>query len=141
MTVAPGGTIVLTVTDDSTLSAFWSTLCDETDVGLSLSVPGAAPAVTITQPTAGASVTSESFAGAGGTGFGNNPQVTVRVCSGTVTTCSAGSAVQTMTTTVQSNGIWSVSPNLQLQNGTYTVEAEQDDLVGDAGIAATRRSR
>jgi hypothetical protein len=42
-----------------------------------------------------------------------------------------------MTTTVQSDGVWSVSPNLQLQNGTYTVEAEQDDLVGDAGISDT----
>ncbi|HWE34201.1 MAG TPA: hypothetical protein VG410_11995 [Solirubrobacteraceae bacterium] len=135
VTVAPGGTIALTVTDDSTLATFWSTRCDETDVSLSLSAPGTAPSVTITQPTAGVSLTSESFAGTGSTGFGNSSQVTVRVCSGTVNTCPAGSAAQTLTASVQSNGSWSASPSLELQNGTYTVEAEQDDLVGDAGVS------
>ena len=46
-----------------------------------------------------------------------------------------------MTATVQSDGAWSVTPTSQLGNGTYTAQAEQDDLVGDSGLSAATTFR
>lgn len=136
VSVPAGGTIVLKVTDQSTLGLNYSTTCDQTNVDLSLSVAGTGPSVTITSPAGGASVSGESFAGNASTGFADTSQVTVRVCRGSDSSCPAASAVQSMTATVESDGAWSVAPTSQLANGTYTAQAEQDDLVGDAGLSA-----
>jgi hypothetical protein len=101
-----------------------------------MSVAGTAPAVSITSPADGASVSGESFAGKESTGFAAVSQVTVRVCRGNDSSCPAASAAQSMTATVQSDGGWSVAPTSQLANGTYTAQAEQDDVVGDSGLSA-----
>jgi hypothetical protein len=136
VTVPAGGTIVLTVADQSIVGLNYSTTCDQTNVDLSLSVAGSAPTVSVTSPANGAAVSSESFAGRASTGFGVGSQVAVRVCRGTDNSCPAASAVQTMTAAVQGDGSWSATPTSELGNGTYTVQAEQDDVVGDAGLSA-----
>lgn len=133
VTVAPGGTIVLAVADTSTL---YSTSCDETDVTLSLEVTATPPPVTLTSPANGSTISGglPTFAGAAGNGFGDNPQVTVRVYSGS---SPAGTPVQTLTTT-ESGGGYSVAPTSTLADGTYTAQAEQDDIASpvDAGLSA-----
>jgi hypothetical protein len=136
VSVPARGTIVLAVKDQSTLGLNYSTTCDQTNVDLSLSVGGTAPSVSITSPANGASVSGESFAGKASTGFGAVSRVTLRVCRGSDSSCPAASAVQSMTAPVQSDGGWSVAPTSQLADGTYTAQAEQDDLVGDSGLSA-----
>ncbi len=138
VTVPVGGTVVLKVTDNSTLGLNYSTTCDQTNVDLSLSVAGIAPSVSVTSPADGASVSGEAFAGKASTGFGDGSQITVRVCRGTDSSCPASSAAQSMTATVGSDGSWSVTPASQLANGSYTVQAEQDDVVGDSGLSPAR---
>jgi major membrane immunogen (membrane-anchored lipoprotein) len=91
------------------------------------------PAVSVTSPKSGATVTNAqpSFAGAAGSGFGISDTVTVRLYSGA---SASGTPVETLTTT-QSGGAWSVSASSMLDNGTYTVQAEQDDTAGDQGFS------
>jgi hypothetical protein len=140
VTVAAGGTLQLTVTDASTgLISPYTTACVETDVNLTLSVASSQvtpSAVRVTAPTPNQQFTSAqpTFTGGAGDGFGYSPSVTVRVYSGS---SASGTPVQTMATT-ESGGRWSVAPNRGLANGTYTVQAEQDDLAGDAYLSNTR---
>jgi large repetitive protein len=131
VTVPVGGKLTMTVTDAAGL--FASTTCDETDVTLSLSVPGTAPAVTVTSPANGATVSTSTptFGGAAGNSFGDSSTVTVRVYSGS---SASGTPVQTLMTS-ESSGGWSVAPSSSLANGTYTVQAEQDDILGDVGLS------
>ena len=132
VTVAPGGTLVLAVADASTL---YSTSCDETDVTLSLAITATPPPVTLTSPANGSTISGArpTFAGAAGNAFGDTSQVTVRVYSGS---SPAGTPVQTLTTTASGGG-YSVVPTSALADGTYTAQAEQDDIASpvDAGLS------
>ena len=134
VTVAGGGTLVFTTTDVSVpVVAPYSTACDDTEVALSLSAPAPASAITLTSPTSNQSFTSgqPTLTGAAGDGFGYDGQVKVNVYSGGAAT---GTPLQTLTTTERS-GSWSVPANA-LANGTYTAQAEQDDVLGDADLSA-----
>jgi hypothetical protein len=133
VTVASGGTLALTVTDASALLTPYSTTCDETNVALSLSAAAPGSAVTLTSPTANQTFTDSqpTFAGAAGDGFGYNGQVKVKVYGGS---SASGTAAQTLTTT-ESGGSWSVAAT-SLENGTYTAQAEQDDVVGNADLSS-----
>ncbi len=132
--VSAGEKLVLTVTDASFgLLNPYSTSCDDTEVSLSLSAPAPASAITLTAPTSDQSFTSgqPTFAGAAGDGFGYDSGVTARLYSGSSAT---GTPVQTLTTS-ERDGSWSV-PSGGLVNGTYTVQAEQDDVLGDADLSS-----
>jgi hypothetical protein len=133
VTVAGGGTLVLTVTDAPDVLTVHNAMCDDTEVSLSLSAPAPASAITLTSPTASQSFTDSqpTFAGAAGDGFGYDGQVKVHVYSGG---SASGAPVQTLTTN-ESSGSWSV-PATSLQNGTYTARAEQDDVVGNADLSS-----
>ncbi|HTX45752.1 MAG TPA: hypothetical protein VMD48_05730 [Solirubrobacteraceae bacterium] len=97
------------------------------DVSPSLSAPGLGSAVTVTSPTANQTFTDgqPTFAGAAGDGVAYDATVTASVYSGS---SASGTPVQTLTTT-ESGGSWSVSPT-PFANGTYTVQAAQDDSLG-----------
>ena len=132
--VSAGEQLVLTVTDASFgLINPYTTSCDDTEVSLSLSAPAPASAITLTSPTANQTFLSgqPTFSGAAGDGFGYGGQVKARLYSGSAAT---GTPLQTLTTT-EHGGSWSVSPS-GLLNGTYTVQAEQDDAVGDADLSS-----
>ena len=89
------------------------------------------PTVTLTQPLPGTrtSQTTPLFAGTGGTGFGDSQMVTVKIYSGSAP---VGTPVQTLTTTRDSFGAYSVNAGALIE-GTYTAQAEQTDLGGNLG--------
>jgi len=128
VSVAAGGTLVLTVTDSSGVLNPYSTSCDDTEVALNLTAPAPTSAVTITSPTPNQSFTSgqPKFSGAAGNGFGYDTGVTVKVYSGST---ASGTPVQTLNAT-ESSGSWSATP-AALQNGTYTAVATQNDVLND----------
>jgi large repetitive protein len=132
-TVAAGGTLVFTVTDASGILNPYSTSCDDTEVVLSLSAPAPASAATLTSPTANQTFTSgqPTFSGAAGNGFGYDSGITVKLYSGSAV---SGAPAQTLTTT-ESGGSWSVAPTA-LQNGTYTAEAEQNDVLSNTDTSS-----
>jgi hypothetical protein len=92
------------------------------------------PSVSVTSPGSGETVTAlqQTYGGNASSGAGISDQVTVRVYSGS---SASGTPVETLSTTA-SGGVYSVSPGSVLANGQYTVQAEQDDLVGDQGFSA-----
>jgi hypothetical protein len=59
--------------------------------------------------------------------------VTVKVFTGGTPT---GTPVQTLTTTAQGGGAYSVIASSALQAGTYTARAEQSDSVGNTGLSS-----
>ncbi len=92
------------------------------------------PALSLSSPSDGAVTNNPApaIAGTGGVASGDAATVTVKIFSGTST---SGSPVQTLSTSVASvSGAWSTHPSPALQDGTYTVYAEQ---VGSAGTAYT----
>jgi hypothetical protein len=115
------GTIYLTVIHGFDASC--------SNVSLSLTIQAAAPppAVTLDSPAQGAVIggAQPTFAGRAGQNFGDAPQITVRIYSGSSV---SGSPVQTLTTTA-SAGAYQVPTNAPLANGTYTAQAEQDDIL------------
>jgi hypothetical protein len=92
------------------------------------------PLVTLTQPAPGTrtSDTTPLFAGVGGTAMGDSTTVTIKIYAGSAP---VGTPVQTLTTTRDSFGAYSVSA-AALQEGTYTAQAEQSDLAGNLGQSA-----
>lgn len=95
------------------------------------------PAVNLTAPSDGSETNSPmlTIGGTGGVASGDSSTVTVKIYSGTNT---AGSALQTIATTVSSgSGAWSTHPNPGLQDGAYTVFAQQDGSGGTAYTAAS----
>jgi len=126
--------LVLTVTDAShgVISPYTAS-CDDTEVSLSITAPAPASAITLTGPTANQTFTAgePTFAGAAGDGIGYDGQVKVRVYSGS---SASGAPVQTLTT-AESSGSWSVPAN-PLQNGTFTAQAQQDDVLGNADLSS-----
>ena len=94
-----------------------------------------APAVTITAPANGATTAvggTVTFAGGAGAAAGDASAIAVRVFAGAST---GGAMVQTLTAT-RSGATWSVGASPALAPGTYTVQAEQADSVGNVGRSA-----
>ena len=127
-TVAPGGAIYLAVANLGDPS------CDATGLSLTIQANGTAPTPSVTSPAPGSSttLTSPSFSGAAAAGFGDGSQVTLRVYSGPA---ASGNPVQSVTVARAGTG-WSGTLASALPLGTYTVQAEQDDVVGDVGLSA-----
>jgi hypothetical protein len=130
-TVAPGATIYVTVSTTAANAA-----CDATALSLQLSAPGAAPAPAITSPTPNSSSTSTepTISGTATNLFGDSGQVTVRLYSGS---SASGTPVQTVTA-ARTGTSWSAALTKALAVGTYTAQAEQDDLASpaDKGLSA-----
>lgn len=128
--VPAGGTIYLTVTPGGTAS------CSNVAASLTIQASGPPPSVTLASPAQGAVIAGgqPTFSGSAGQAFGDSPQVTVRVYSGS---SASGSPLQTLTTTA-SGGSYQVQPTTGLADGTYTAEAEQDDVLSPpvAGLSA-----
>jgi len=94
------------------------------------------PAVTITTPSAGASLSdaTPTFAGTAGDQPGDSATVTVRLYPGTGTT---GTPAATFTAQ-RSGTTWNVDAPTALADGPYTAVAEQADDSGDVGTSALR---
>ena len=92
-----------------------------------------APTVVLESPAGGATVGQRPlFAGSA---TGEAPLVTVKVYGGSAAT---GTPVQTLAATLQSSGLFSVSPSTNLPAGTYTARAEQSTA---AGLVGQERAR
>lgn len=91
------------------------------------------PAVTLTQPTAGATTgLTPTFSGAAGTASGDLSGVTVNVYSGSSAT---GTPVRSIPTTATGSS-WTAQVSEPLEAGTYTVQAEQSSANGTLGRSA-----
>lgn len=130
--VAPGETIYVSVSAPPPADAS----CSATGLSLQIQANGTAPSPAVTSPSAGSAttLTAPSFAGTATGGFGQSSQVTLRVYSGQT---ASGTPVQTVTAP-RSGGAWSATLASALPLGTYTVQAEQDDVASppDAGLSA-----
>jgi hypothetical protein len=93
-----------------------------------------APTIILSTPANGSSsgVTTPVFSGTAGTASGDSTTVVVKVYPGSLPT---GTPVQTLSTTRQSNGAYSVTASPALSEGTYTARAEQQDAVGNFGLS------
>ncbi len=128
--VQPGDRIALTVTRavDSLVS---NPECGTAVVTLRIADTAAGrPSVSLTSPVGGAIIGAgrPTFSGGASTEFGASPAVTVRVFSGA---SASGTPVQTLGTTRSGAG-FSVASSAPLRDGTYTAQAEQDDLSSPA---------
>jgi Bacterial Ig-like domain len=96
---------------------------------VTFTVDADAPRVTITSPVNGASTSNASqiISGSASTGEGDLPAVTVELYAGS--SVGANSPIEAVTVTA-SNGSWSAALG-GLSTGTYTVQAEQSDDVGN----------
>jgi major membrane immunogen (membrane-anchored lipoprotein) len=93
------------------------------------------PSVHITSPTNGSFINASkpTISGTAGTATGDQATVTVNVYSGSSV---SGSPTQTLNLT-SSGGSWSTgSSGPQLEEGTYTLQAEQSDEAGNTGVSA-----
>jgi hypothetical protein len=130
-TVDPGGSIFLAVS-----SPLDDPACEATALSLQISAAGTAPVPTVTGPASGSSstVATPTFAGGAGADFGDGGQVTLRVYSGSA---ASGAPVQTVNV-ARSGATWSATLGSPLPLGTYTAQAEQDDIASppDAGLSA-----
>jgi large repetitive protein len=97
---------------------------------IAFTVDAQAPQVTLASPASGSSTASLSptLSGSAGSAEGDLPTITVHVYAGPTT---AGALVETVTTQA-SGGSWSSAVGA-LSPGTYTVQAEQSDDVGNQG--------
>lgn len=93
-----------------------------------------APAVTLTKPGNGSTVTTATptFSGRADTGAADVPQITVKLYAGSAV---SSSPVQTLHTTAAGSA-WSVSASAALSNGTYTAQAQQSTTTGVTGFSA-----
>ena len=100
----------------------------------------ALPAVTLTSPANGATLSTPlpTLAGRAGNAFGDSPNVTVKVYAGTTAT---GTPLQTLGATRGANNNWSVVASAPLVNGQYAFQAEQQDTAGNLGLSGTRTFR
>ena len=90
-----------------------------------------APTVVLESPAGGATVGQRPLFS--GSATGEAPLVTVKVYGGSAAT---GTPVQTLAATLQSSGLFSVSPSTNLPAGTYTARAEQSTAAGLVGQSA-----
>jgi peptidoglycan/xylan/chitin deacetylase (PgdA/CDA1 family) len=104
-----------------------------TSAAVTFSVKTNAPAVTVTSPGDGSTVSSATptVGGAAGTAAGDSSQVTLQVYAGASAT---GTPVQTAVATV-ANGAWSVVAS-RLTDGVYTAQATQTDSSGNTGTSS-----
>ena len=130
-TVAPGASVFFTVSTNPLYAS-----CDATGLSLQITAAGTPPPVTLTSPASGSSssISGPTFSGAAGNRFGDSSQVTLRVYSGSA---ASGAPVQSVTV-AQTGGTWSTALTSRLALGTYTAQAEQDDIASpaDVGLSA-----
>jgi hypothetical protein len=126
--VPAGGSIFVTVANTG------GATCDATGVSLQVQASGVAPTPVVSSPGPGSStdLTAPTLSGAAGNGYGDASQVTLRVYGGGAV---SGSPVETVTVP-RSGASWSATFGSPLALGTYTVQAEQDDIVGDVGLSS-----
>lgn len=125
-------TRLLLYVQDASASGHYNPSCQTALVSLTVSTPATPPGVTLTSPSAGSTVAGQpTFSGGASTAFGASGTVTVRVYGGSQVT---GSPVETLTPGV-SGGRYSAATTTPLISGTYTAQAEQDDLAGDRGLS------
>ena len=93
-----------------------------------------APAVTLTTPGRKSSTrnTSPHLAGSAGIKGTDSRTVRVKIYRGRRAT---GTPVQTLTTSWNTAGVWSVDASSSLPLGTYTAQAEQSDLADNLGLS------
>ncbi|GAB2749339.1 Ig-like domain-containing protein [Nocardioides pakistanensis] len=92
------------------------------------------PAVTITNPASGSTVTNTRkpvISGTRGTATGDLAGVTVTLHSGT------GSVMPDPDVALGSGNTWTATPKVDLANGDYTVVATQTDQAGNIGTATS----
>jgi hypothetical protein len=98
-------------------------------------VDATAPAVSISTPSAGASVrdASPQLAGSGGVAAGDSETVTVKLWRGAL---AAGAPAQGLTVPRNpASGAWSTRP-ATLADGAWTARVEQTDSAGNTGMSA-----
>ena len=94
----------------------------------------AAPVIVLTSPPNGGSSTNlPTFTGTAGAAANDSTTVTVKVYPGP---SANGTPVQTLTTTAQAGGAYSVVASSGLASGTYTARAEQLDGAGNLGLSS-----
>lgn len=110
--------------------------CDATGLSFHITAAATAPRVSLTSPGDGALLSSgrPKFSGSADQSFGASSTVTVRIYGGN---SPGGTPVQTLAGT-RSGASFSAAPGSPLPDGTYTAQAEQDDLASpvDAGLSA-----
>ena len=103
-------------------------------------VDTAAPTLATLTPGAGDVLndTTPSFSGTAGVADGDQPTVIVRVFAGAFDDqgLPVGMPVQAREATPDASGVFSVDANPTLAQGTYTVQAYQDDAAGNQGKSA-----
>lgn len=108
-----------------------------TSIARTLRVDTAAPAVAVSSPASGATIAgaTPAFAGTAGHATGDDGTVTVRVFAGSAT---SGTALQTLTAAVGSDGGWAALGGAALGDGGYTAVVTQSDAASNAATPATR---
>ncbi len=91
------------------------------------------PPVTLTSPATGSWTNNNqpTFAGAAGTAAGDLSTITVNIYTGT---SASGTLTRTLTASA-SGASWSITPSSPLPDGTYTVQAQQSDNLGNVGAS------
>ena len=98
-----------------------------------------APIVTLPTPANNARVPPlATFAGKAGNAPGDSPTVTVKVYSGPTPT---GNPVRTLTATRGANNNYSVTAGTELAAGTYTAQAQQEDVAANTGFSPAKTFR
>jgi hypothetical protein len=133
LTVRPGDEVDLVIA--AGMSASGDSACAPVGATLQVQAPVSPPAVTVDGPSPGAEITDGEpiFSGTAEATFGDVGTVTVRVYRGTAVDPTA--LVQTLTTT-RAGATYSVAPDPFLYDDTYTVQAEQNNILGDHGFSA-----
>jgi hypothetical protein len=100
-----------------------------------VTIDNAAPLVAVSAPAPGSSTTARtvSFTGTAGSADGDSTALNVIVFAGSGT---GGATVQVLSVARVGSG-WSVA-SAPLSDGTYTVQATQDDAAGNVGVSAPR---
>ena len=100
---------------------------------VTFTVDTTAPAVTLNAPPAFTSDTTPTFSGAAGTAGGDQASVAVTVYEG----ASTAGKVAVSGSVVPAGSTWSFTPGKALAQGTYTVQATQEDKAGNIGKSTT----
>ena len=107
------------------------------DVTFASQITTVPPSINLYNPvnTAATNVSTPLFSGIGSTVLGSLPTVTVSIYSGQSAT---GTPVQTLSTTVNPSGSFSVA-SAKLADGTYTAVATQSNSAGLVGVSPSQR--
>jgi hypothetical protein len=131
--VAAGDTIDLVVAAGN--GAMVDSACAPVAATFQIQATAPAPALTVDQPAPGTVISNgePTFSGSASGAFGAQGTVTVRIYRGSA--IDASTLAETLTVD-RSGRAFSVSPDPFLYNGTYTVQAEQDDILGERGFSS-----